>query len=570
MKKIRFSRLLGTAVILALLVVAVPAAPAQAAYYLYAAPTSGDIGSTVSTTGTGFTPTTDPANPKYVIVYLSSQAPVTNGYIDTHITIYEEVLPIVSTDAAGSFTRSFTVPSSLTDGTTTVSVTAGTYYLYACQYLGTTLNKYIVASTTFIVSGGAGEITIDPDDGPVDTEVEITGTGFAPNADIEIEFNGDEVDIEDGDDETDSDGDFTSYILVPESTAGDQTITVTVSGDEVTEDFTVTPEIFLDMTSAEVGTVVTTDGTGFGRRQSISIWFDNYGVATDQTDSDGSFSVTFTVPDRTAGIYDVEAEDEDENSDLVKFTIFEPAPPPEPEPEPEPEPPTPPQPAVSGSLSPSATGPVGMNLIFTGTGFAAGKTVTVNYDDEEVATGTATAAGIVVAVFPVPKSQAGDHTITADDGTNTLELTFIMESEAPGIPTPLQPAMGVQLESPVVFDWEDVTDDSKPVSYTLQIATDEDFNKSAIALEKKELTESGYTLTEEEELDLGEQNVPYYWRIRATDAASNDGEWTGAGEFSITPPFSIPSWALYTLIGIGGLLLFGVGYFLGRRTAFYY
>jgi len=37
-----------------------------------------------------------------------------------------------------------------------------------------------------------------------------------------------------------------------------------------------------------------------------------------------------------------------------------------------------------------------------------------------------------------------------------------------------------------------------------------------------------------------------------------------------TPPepgFAIPKWALYTIIGSGGLFLFGLGYRLGRRSA---
>ena len=35
------------------------------------------------------------------------------------------------------------------------------------------------------------------------------------------------------------------------------------------------------------------------------------------------------------------------------------------------------------------------------------------------------------------------------------------------------------------------------------------------------------------------------------------------------PSFSIPDWARYTLIGVGGLLLFTIGYFMGRRSGFY-
>jgi len=54
------------------------------------------------------------------------------------------------------------------------------------------------------------------------------------------------------------------------------------------------------------------------------------------------------------------------------------------------------------------------------------------------------------------------------------------------------------------------------------------------------------------------------------DSFLNEGEWTAAEEFYVSPPVALPSWALYTLLGIGAVLIFGIGYWLGRRTAFYY
>jgi len=36
------------------------------------------------------------------------------------------------------------------------------------------------------------------------------------------------------------------------------------------------------------------------------------------------------------------------------------------------------------------------------------------------------------------------------------------------------------------------------------------------------------------------------------------------------PSFSIPVWARYTLIGVGGLALFAIGYFMGRRSVIYW
>jgi len=418
----------------------------------------------------------------------------------------------------------------------------------------------------------AGEIELDIDEGPVDTEVEITGNSFASDEEIEIEFDGDEIDIEDGDEDTDDDGEFTSYIFIPESIAGAHTIKVIVGGSEIEADFTVEPEITLDPKSGEADTTVTVSGTGFGRRQEVTIYFSDVGVAYKQTSREGSFNTTFTVPlGLGAGIYNVDAEDEDDNADRAKFNItFTPKPSPEPEPTPTPGPEPAPSPSPTAVSISQTTGQVGIDLLISGSGFEAGGTVTVKYDNEEVATATAGGTGIFVAAFKIPASKYGDHAITISDGTNTDEITFTMESTPPPVAAPLLPEMGVEVKPPLSFDWKDVTDDSLPVAYNLQIATSQDFSDASIVLEKKGLTESKYTVTAAEEEKLVAGETPYYWRVRAIDGASNEGDWTGAGQFYVAAVFALPSWALYTLIGLGGLLLFAIGYWFGRRTAFYY
>ena len=144
-----------------------------------------------------------------------------------------------------------------------------------------------------------------------------------------------------------------------------------------------------------------------------------------------------------------------------------------------------------------------------------------------------------------------------------------METTSPPAPAPLVPEMGVEVESPVAFDWKNVIDESVPVTYSLQIATSRDFSSNSIIVEKEGLQTSVYTVTEKEQEKLVGQSDPYYWRVRAVDGAANAGEWSGTGEFYVSPPFSLPSWARYTLIGLGALVLFAVGYWLGRKNAYY-
>ncbi|GAI57011.1 unnamed protein product, partial [marine sediment metagenome] len=58
------------------------------------------------------------------------------------------------------------------------------------------------------------------------------------------------------------------------------------------------------------------------------------------------------------------------------------------------------------------------------------------------------------------------HTITASDGTNSLQVPFYMESEAPDIPSLSLPLAGSKVESLTYFDWDSVSDDSLPVTLT--------------------------------------------------------------------------------------------------------
>jgi hypothetical protein len=93
--------------------------------------------------------------------------------------------------------------------------------------------------------------------------------------------------------------------------------------------------------------------------------------------------------------------------------------------------------------------------------------------------------------------------------------------------------MGATVKSPISFDWKDVTAESAPVTYSLQIASSHAFSPGSIIIEKTRLAKSEYTLTATEELKLPGSQLAYYWRIKAIDTASNESGWTGAGEFYV-------------------------------------
>lgn len=546
MKCNKIFRILSIAVVLSLLLVAIPATPALAARVIELDPEEGKIGDTITITGSGFTASTD-TNERHVDIYFAKDEADTYDDIDDEVNTYEflrsPLIGYVDDDDEGEFETTFKVPAELNDGTDDEDVEPGTYYVYVTIY-----NTYrIKAYAEFTVLAG-GEITIDPDEGTVGTEVEISGTDFGDEEDIFIEYDGDDIDIETGDDETDRNGDFEdTIIIIPESIAGNHTITVfgEDSGAEVEATFTVEPEITVSPTSGTPETTVTVSGTGFGNRSDFVIDLDRTEVATGTTDRYGSFDTTFNVPALTSDTYDLEVWDEDDNSDEVEFTIA----------------------AITVNLNP-ATGHVGTEVTVSGAGYTAGGTVTIEYDATEIATATVKSDGTFSTTFTVPISQYGAHDVTVS-GDTTEEFTFTMESQAPPIPRPLLPQMGVKAEQPVHFDWESVTDNSLPVTYSLQIATRYDFAALSIVLEKTGLTESEYTITEAEKLSSVSKEESYYWRIKAIDGASNESEWTGAGEFYTGVAFAMPDWTMYALFGIGGLVLFIVGIWVGRRTAYY-
>jgi hypothetical protein len=104
----------------------------------------------------------------------------------------------------------------------------------------------------------------------------------------------------------------------------------------------------------------------------------------------------------------------------------------------------------------------------------------------------------------------------------------------------------------VVFDWESVYDPSEPVSYSIQISRTADFVQPI--LNKQGLTSSHYELTKEEALRPSRRSTYYYWRVRATDSASNQGDWSAPIAFQVEPSNVLPLWADFAL-GFIGLLL---------------
>jgi hypothetical protein len=86
-------------------------------------------------------------------------------------------------------------------------------------------------------------------------------------------------------------------------------------------------------------------------------------------------------------------------------------------------------------------------------------------------------------------------------------------------------------------------------------------------LEQVDLASSEYALTEKEKLAPVKKEVPYYWRVKAIDSMGNEGEWSSPKAFHVG--FTFPGWALYTLIGLGVIVLVFLAFLVGRRIAYH-
>ncbi len=506
MKYSRIFRVLTIAVILSLLVVIIPAAPALAAPVITLSPTSGAIGAEVTITGTNF-----------------------ESYIGDYISVFFNGTEIggVIVSANGAFTISFRIPDDAEPGRA--------YVIARDEY-----SNQLGEKRPFIIQ--EIEIGLYPKDGIVGTMVTVDGRGFYAGEEVTFYYyNGAQKTL--GTEVAGPDGEFSYRFAIPESVAGEHEISVhDILGNSVKDNFEVIPAIALDSTSGAIGDRVTVSGTGFGSKSGVVVCLNGADVTTDETDKNGSFEATFVMPVMKADTYDIEAKDDDANRDKAEFTI-----------------------SAGASLSQS-TGNVGTLLIVSGVGFKVGGAITITYDALGVATTTAGDNGAFLITFNVPAGIAGNHTITITDGSSTVKCIFAMESTAPPIPALSLPGDTAEAGVEVYFDWEDV-DDPSGVTYILQIASDTGF--ATIILEKEDLTYSDYSIVEGEELPPTIKGAPYYWRVKAVDGASNESEWSTPRSFYVGSSSGLPSWVLFTLIGVGAVLAGFLAFWLGRRTAYY-
>ncbi len=460
-----------------------------------------------------------------------------------------------STRSSGIFLTTITVPATAATGSRTITVTAGT----------------TTVSATFGVTASATLDPVSPTTGAAGSDVTVSGANFPASTALVFKFDTAAITPKSGDASTRSSGVFISTITIPATTtAGAHTITVTAGTGTATATFTVTATAGLSPlspTTGPVGTDVTITGANFLVSYPIIFKFEGTTLAPKSgdinTSTTGGFTSIITIPAGTAAGSHTISVTVGTVTQTATFTVTGSS---------TPTPTTPPSNAVLNIITSGDT--IGSQIAITGAGFTPGADVTFKYDDMVMLTVKANTSGQVSQNFNAPVSKHGEHTITVSDGTHSGTTKFTVESQAPPVPPQLSPATGAKVKSPMKFDWQEVTDASLPVTYNFQIASDNTFAASSILLDKKALDKSDITLATADELKLKGQSDPYYWRVQSVDGAQNASAWTSADPFYVGSgggsTSSFPKW-VWPLVGsVGGLLLFLIGFWIGRRTAFYY
>jgi hypothetical protein len=396
-------------------------------------------------------------------------------------------------------------------------------------------------------------ITLTPGSGFVGSQVVINGTGFAASTSssfISISLAMGAAGIQPTGTSiinTDENGSFTAAFAMPPATHGEHVIQARDSADNSAQAVIgIAQKLALSITGGVAGDQVSLTGTGFAGSKTVTIRYGEQTVSTQPasvvTDSTGSFSASISVPAKPAGTYATNVTD-GTNQASIDFAaaVFA---------------------AIDKATTQNDPGFVGMDLTITGSGFKALSGITIALGGNTLATGQTDGNGSFGISFKMGVTTGGEHKINVSDGTTSREFTFFMDAQAPSAPSLLLPANASKPEQPLTFSWNAVNDISG-VTYDLQVS--EDANFTTLVMEKKGLTDTEYTMTEEEKLDAASASAPYQWRVRAVDSAGNASAWTTPATFTIG--FIWPMWLTFVLFGITLLVVLYIGMRIGSRIA---
>jgi len=241
-------------------------------------PEEGPVGTTVTVEGHGFAEDEEDIELRY---YLNGDD-------------YETVAENIEADEDGWWEASFNIPPS----------TGGRHQIDA---QGDENELRDVQDVIFEVTP---EISIDKSSGSVGDNIMMTGSGFATNErDIKILFDGEAVVTLIRADDI---GYWEEAFEVPERSRGEYSVTAEgerTPKEDISElSFEIGPGLVLSPDEGHVGMNLTVTGGGFAPDEAVVIKYEGSEVETASTNAEGSFEVSFPVPESKHGARQVTAE----------------------------------------------------------------------------------------------------------------------------------------------------------------------------------------------------------------------------------------------------------------------
>jgi hypothetical protein len=421
------------------------------------------------------------------------------------------IIGSTAANSAGSWVINYTIPATPGGGYTfTIEAKEGTdFWPWLLKYFKVT-----------------PKITVTPSSGTVRQTIAVNGSGFAEDEDgIKITFDGKVVkeDIY-----AREDGSWGAVIAVPavqnDRYAIDASGTSTRARYVPDVEFTVVPGIWIEPISAYIGDTITVTGGGFALGETgIRIYFDGIDVTPTSitVNMTGCWQSSFPLPTSTFGSHTVSA-----SGDIT-------------------------QPAVTKTVNTKARileispgeGAPGDSISLHGDGFHGSQRLTVSVGGVTASGDMYTQSnGNVDISFRVPKGtvEGQQMVVVTDEGgaSDSVALTITKKTLSVS-PLPISPKGSTLRSGMVTFRWQGTTG-STGYSYTLEI-TGEGSNLP------KTITESTYTLTEDEALGKG----TYHWRVKVVDDYGNEGPWSESIEFRVSP---IPTW-VWIVVGLVVLIV---------------
>ena len=347
-------------------------------------------------------------------VEVTYAAPPTAGALTAAYDHYDDKQDVifvlssgVETNDLGSVTKEVTIPEEADE------MGYGAYTIETYDGAGNTVSEDFQIGAV---------ISLDVDEGPVGTRVEITGSGFDDAETIveaEVTIATDALGagavalpIYDFDtSEAIDNGGFTFEVVIPSVDMDDyDTIIITEAGagDTASASFEITGEAEIEVTPGHgtQGSTVLVEGWNFTGGEDVVLSLAGAGEETYEVDSDGTFEVSYTIPAVATGTATLLADQDD--YDIDADTEFRAG-------------------IMIVILNPTS-GPSGTLVSVTGTGFTAagaGGEWNATFGDEEWQSDKNTVLTEIASDLYVPTTDPGVYTVTVLD----IDADIIVEVE---------------------------------------------------------------------------------------------------------------------------------------------